>query len=145
MAKMVILHQNGNFTPKCVKSQNQLPFHTIKGDICCLITDKSAKMRLATIWCQKRVKWPFWPLQCFMKMFIQGVFFNWEPLKVLSVRITYRQLKKTPCSWGPSSQVPLLADRWVGESDLASSNKGYAGYREVLGGTGGPNQANLEA
>ena len=46
---------------------------------------------------------------------------------------------------GSSSQVPLLTDRWFGESDLASSNKGYTGYREVLGGIGGPNQANLEA
>ena len=41
--------------------------------------------------------------------------------------------------------VILLTDRWFGESDLASSNKGYTGYREVLGGIGGPNQANLEA
>ena len=60
--------------------------------------------------------------------------------------------------WGSSSQVPLLSDRWFGESDLASSNKSYTGYREVLGGIGGPNhwlgppivymvsnQANLEA
>ena len=46
---------------------------------------------------------------------------------------------------GSSSQIPLLTDRWFGESDLASSNKGYTGYREVLGGIGGPNQANLEA
>ena len=41
--------------------------------------------------------------------------------------------------------VILLTDRWFGESDLGSSNKGYTGYREVLGGIGGPNQANLEA
>ena len=38
--------------------------------------------------------------------------------------------------------------RGVGESDLGSSNKGYTGYREVLGGKdgiGGLNQAFLEA
>ena len=42
----------------------------------------------------------------------------------------------------------LLTDRWVEESDLGSSYKGYTGYREVLGGKddiGGPNQANFEA
>ena len=45
----------------------------------------------------------------------------------------------------------IQTDRWVGdltwgrESDLGSSNKGYTGYREVLGGIGGPNQANLES
>ena len=38
-----------------------------------------------------------------------------------------------------------VVDIILGESDLASSNKGYTGYREVLGGIGGPNQANLEA
>ena len=46
-------------------------------------------------------------------------------------------------------QPPLvLTDRWVWESDLGSSYKGYMGYREVLGGKddiGGPNQANLKA
>ena len=39
-------------------------------------------------------------------------------------------------------------DRWVRESDLGSSYKGYTGYREELGGKddiGGPNQANPEA
>ena len=35
-----------------------------------------------------------------------------------------------------------ITDRWFGESDLASSSKGYTVYREVLGGIGGPNQAN---
>ena len=44
-----------------------------------------------------------------------------------------------------AKMVILLTDRWFGESDLASSNKGYTGYREVLGGIGDPNQANLEA
>ena len=42
----------------------------------------------------------------------------------------------------------VLTDRWVWESDLGSSYKGYTGYREVLGGKddiGGPNQANLKA
>ena len=42
----------------------------------------------------------------------------------------------------------VLTDRWVEESDLGSSYKGYTGYREVLGGKddiGGPNQANFEA
>ena len=45
-------------------------------------------------------------------------------------------------TWG------VLTDRWVEESDLGSSYKGYMGYREVLGGKddiGGPNQANFEA
>ena len=45
-------------------------------------------------------------------------------------------------TWG------VLTDRWVEESDLGSSYKGYTGYREVLGGKddiGGPNQANLGA
>ena len=35
--------------------------------------------------------------------------------------------------WGSSCQVPLLTDRWFGESDLPSSNKGYTGYREGIG------------
>ena len=42
----------------------------------------------------------------------------------------------------------VLTDRWVEESDLGSSYKGYTGYKEVLGGKddiGGPNQANPEA
>ena len=45
-------------------------------------------------------------------------------------------------TWG------VLTDRWVEESDLGSSYKGYTGYREVLGGKddiGDPNQANFEA
>ena len=92
-------------------------------------------------------------------MFIQGVFFNWDPLKVSELVIVFlgdegklsnknkgKKSRHSLNGWGgSSSQVPLLTDRWFGESDLASSNKGYTGYREVLGGIGGPNQANLEA
>ena len=35
--------------------------------------------------------------------------------------------------WRSSCQVPLLTERWFGESDLPSSNKGYTGYREGIG------------
>ena len=72
------------------------PLNGQKADICCLITDKCAWMRLTTFWCQKSVKWPFWPLQCFIKMFIQGVFFNWDLLKVLSVRIYLLAVRGVP-------------------------------------------------
>ena len=42
----------------------------------------------------------------------------------------------------------VLTDRWVRESEFGSSYKGYAGYKDLLGGKddiGGPNQANPEA
>ena len=61
------------------------------------------------------------------------LFFNWDPLKVQSVRLYLP---------ADTDIIRFLSKR---RSDLASSNKGYTGYREVLSGIGGPNQANLEA